>query len=378
MGITSSKQQSSSLLTQCMEGNLNEVKRLVGIHIANNSNGKSSLSTYINSTDAAGNAAIHGCVFAGHLDILKFLVESCSSCSSDDENDTKNNSGVNLQLKNGLGCTPLWIAAGYNQINCLQYLINQLYTANQLEKALLEANSTGDTPFIAAVSKGNIEAVKCLLKVANEKCTYKSYTPEKYMRCNLLRTTNNSDDTPLKVAVATNQSEELIELLLKEDEICQEFLWNNADEEFASVQSTCINRKNQAGLSPLIIACERNLPSIVELLLKHGAEKYIKDNKGRGPLAVASFCGCDEVVDYLLNGTDSYKLVLNCVDDNECTPLWLAARTGNLKMVKVLVDAGADKSRADKDGLSPQDVASKFKKDKVEEYFTQMSSTSSS
>ena len=378
MGITSSKQYpSASLLTPCMEGNLDEVKRLVGIHIANSSNGKSTLSTYINSKDSAGNAAIHGAVFAGHLDILKFLVESCSSCS-DDENDTNtSNTSVDLQLKNGLGCTPLWIAAGYNQIDCLEYLINQLYNANQLEKALLDANSTGDTPFIAAVSKGNIEAVKCLLKVANEKCAYKSYEPEKYMRCNLLRTTNNSDDTPLKVAVATNQSEELIELLLKEDEICQEFLWNNADEEFASLQSTCINQKNQAGLSPLIVACERNLPSIVELLLKHGA-KYIKDNKGRGPLAVASFCGCDDVVDYLLNRTDPSTLGLNCVDDNECTPLWLAARTGNVKMVKVLVDAGADVTVRDKDGLSPQDVASKFKKEKVEEYFTQMSSTSSS
>jgi len=99
---------------------------------------------------------------------------------------------------------------------------------------------------------------------------------------------------------------------------------------------------------------------------------------GRGPLAVASFCGCDDVVDYLLNRTDPSTLGLNCVDDNECTPLWLAARTGNVTMVKVLVEAGADATITDKDGLSPQDVASKFKKDKVEEYFTQMSSTSSS
>ena len=170
MGIISSKQQQvPTLLTPSMEGNLDEVKRLVGIYIAddntNNNGSKSTLASYINTTDASGNAAVHGAAFAGHLDILKFLVESCC-CDDDGDSD-----GVDLQLKNGLGCSPLWIAAGYDRIECLEYLIDKLHGMNQLDVALLDANSTGDTPFVAAVSRGILMHVNVYYHVLRTKCT---------------------------------------------------------------------------------------------------------------------------------------------------------------------------------------------------------------
>ena len=76
-------------------------------------------------------------------------------------------------------------------------------------------------------------------------------------------------------------------------------------------------------------------------------------------------------VELLLNG-DGAKMgreLLNVLDNNECTPLWLAARTGNGKMVKVLLDAGADPSIKNKDGLSPEEAAVKFKKQNVLDAF---------
>ena len=382
MGIISSKQQQvPTLLTPSMEGNLDEVKRLVGIYIADNNGSKSTLSSYINSTDASGNAAVHGAVFAGHLDILKFLVESCCCDDNDDDDD-----GVDLQLKNGLGCSPLWIAAGYDRIECLEYLIDKLHNMNQLDVALLDANSTGDTPFVAAVSRGNINACKCLLSCVEDKM-YKSDDDELAywdMKCKLLRTSNNSGDTALKVAVATGQGEELVTWLLEEDDLCNEWLANQHSTTSCSsdkdddvdnpMQAKSVNRKNEAGLSPLIVACERNLPAIAELLLKHGADLTIKDAKGRNPLSVASFCGCDDVVEFLLNKTDASTLLIDMKDSTGCTPLWLACRTGNLSMVKVLIDAGADTTVANNEGLTPQDAASKFKKDKVAEYFMQSAS----
>ena len=419
MGILSSKHQqhhaaSTLLLAPAMEGNLSEIKRLVGIYIADHS--KTTLASYINSTDAAsgGNAAIHGAVFGGHLDILKFLIESCQSCNggSNDGGDDDNSSAVavavvDLTIKNGLGCSPLWIAAGYDRIECLQYLIHQLQlcssisSIDQLNDAILEPNSTGDTPFMAAVSKGHIGVCKVLLKAAHyeKKNESSSSNSDNYdetlvassimdMKCKLLRTANNSGDTPLKVAVATGQCEELISLLLHEDELVDEWMTTkhaatttttttaNSD----AIQSKCINRKNEAGLSPLIVACERNLPSIVELLLKHDADISIQDSKGRNPLAVAAFCGCDDVVDFLLNKANNNNddgdaataittCLLNGTDDNGCTPLWLAARTGNLSMVKVLMDAGADCTIVNNDDMTPYNVAVKFKKDKVVEWF---------
>ena len=44
------------------------------------------------------------------------------------------------------------------------------------------------------------------------------------MKCKILRTSNNSGDTALKVAVATGQGEELVTWLLGEDDFCAEWL----------------------------------------------------------------------------------------------------------------------------------------------------------
>ena len=51
--------------------------------------------------------------------------------------------------------------------------------------------------------------------------------------------------------------------------------------------------------------------------------------------------------------------------------MWLAARTGNFPIVNLLMDAGADASVKENKGLLPKDVAVKFKKEKVMEYFSQ-------
>ena len=166
-------------------------------------------------------------------------------------------------------------------------------------------------------------------------------------------------------------------LLENDDDLCDEWYSKQAsadsDEAVANkeedvMHSKCINLKNNIGLSPLIVACERNLPSIAEILLKHGADLSIKDSKGRNLLAVASFCGCgcNDVVEFLLNKTETPSLLLNETDLNECTPLWLAARAGNVSMVKLLIDAGADATIKNNEELSPQkDVAVKFKKEKA-------------
>lgn len=343
-----------------MEGNLDEVKKLVGTYIADH--GKDNLPTYINSLDAGGNAAIHGAVFSGHLDILTFLVESCEA---------------SLTTKNGLGCSPLWIAAGYDQINCLEYLIEKLHESNELNSALLKdgANTTGDTPFLAAVSKGNLKACTALLQAANKLGENTDEALQQLFKARILRTANKSGDTPLKVAVATSQNKEMITFLLRVDNEVGELTNQRTTlDEDAAIQKPSLNRANNAGLYPLIIACERNLPTIADHLLKHDADITVLDSKGRNPLAIAAFCGCNDTVELLLSqssqatyGTYAY---LDQKDNEGSTPLWLAARTGNLSIVELLMDAGADATIADKEGLTPQEVAVKYKKEKVMEYFS--------
>ena len=74
MGQRFSK-EAATLLAPSMEGNLDEVKRLVGKQIATTvtKSGHDTdallLKACVNLTDDAGNCAMHGAVFSGHLDI---------------------------------------------------------------------------------------------------------------------------------------------------------------------------------------------------------------------------------------------------------------------------------------------------------------------
>jgi ankyrin repeat protein len=272
-----------------------------------------------------------------------------------------------------LGCTPLWIAAGYNRIECLEYLITRVSQriehnkGDVFEQYLLDANDSGDSPFLAAASRGNVDVCKYLLGSIDTFLEGNHEWRDDAKR-KLLRTANKAGDTPLKVAVAAGHDIELLTFLLETD------LSLNDSEESLSGEGLCINRKNNLGLSPLIVASERNQSSVVELLMKFGADTHVRDKNGRNILAIASFCGCDDVVRFLIScikqsSSESVALLLNDRDDLGCTPLRLAVRTGKLSMVELLINAGADETIADEDGLTPKAVASRFKKEKVEEYF---------
>ncbi|KAL3763946.1 hypothetical protein ACHAW5_004631 [Stephanodiscus triporus] len=298
----------------------------------------------------------------------------------------------------GLGCSPLWLAAGYDRIACLEYLIHKLREYDQLESSLLhDANDVGDTPFLAAASRGNIEACKCLLRSVEEcrettaangrqprcrgdddedyDCNLHQCSRWRRMKARIIRTTNRVGDTPLQVAVASGHIE-LVTLLLEVDDLCHDTAHDGDDTvEEEEYSKKCVDRKNESGLSPLIVACERNLPSIVRTLLEHGADLHARDARGRSALAVAAFCGCIDVVEYLLDCLDSTtdgtsSSLLNAPDRDGKTPLLLAARTGNLKMTKLLVDAGADARIRDHGSLTLLDVAVKFKKENVIEYLS--------
>lgn len=350
----------------------------------------------MNESDAAGNTALIGAIFSGHLDICKYLLEEC---------------GADLTLKNNIGCSAMWIAAGYGHSDVLNYLIHFVINKNDKDakdmnlelklnlcQLLTEGNSSGDTPFLAAVSKGHDEIVKILFTASEN--NYSGDGNGNGNAWKLLSTTNNGGDTPLAVAVGMGLDGSLLHTLLD----AEEKFYKNSDNEDEDDAEYARNRKshllslssrrrrrplhsrNSKGLTPLLVACERNFKVIVETLVQRGADLSERDKKGRSPLAVASFCGCVDVVTYLLsihgsdddgddtNNNDNRKLIdVNGQDENGCTALWLAARTGNLKMVELLVKAGVDGSIENKDGLSAQGAAIKYGKQQVIDFFSSSS-----
>jgi cytohesin len=341
---------SAPLLEPAIHGDVDQVKTLVGYFIAScegNDTSTSSnttlqkapsvpclkLQSFVNQCDSEGNSALIGAAFKGNVDICQFLVQGC---------------GADVLWKNHLGCSAFWIAAGYGHVNVVQYFIQFIQKSNQydLKDVLMQTNHKGDTPILAATYKGYLSVVQTILEsVAHDMDAKRS----------LLKMQNQSGDTALSVAIGACH-EDLFHLLLNvEDECC------HRDD-----NDRPLFHKTKKGLTPLHIASERNSASMVQSLLSRGAILSDMDGQGRTPLAVAAFCGCIDVATFILQRD---KSTINSVDHQGCTPLWLAARTGNLKMVQLIVEAGADPMITNCNGLSAQDVAIKYQKHAVMEYF---------
>jgi ankyrin repeat protein len=281
-----------------------------------------------------GNTALHGAVFGGHLEVVQYLIKEC---------------GASMEIANKLGCFPVWLAAGYNHTAVLEFLWETMVDSptTKQKEALVRANTTGDTPLIAGASRSNVEACRLLL----------SYATTCGVVHNVTSAANHNGDTPLTVAMVAppEPNLELIDLLL-----------SHSSEEV-------INTPNKKGLTSLLLACERDNVALLKKLLdsssssNSNADELIGDATGSSPLAVAAFCGSKDALVYLLekHSNDSHEeraLFLEQPNDNGCTPLWLAARSGRPEVVKLLLDAGADPTITNKDGLSPVDAAKKYER----------------
>lgn len=314
------KNEAELLLEPAIMGDLHTIQSLVAAVVPPNI-----ASTLLNQQDAAGNAAIHGAVFGGHLAVVEYLAEN----------------GASLELQNGLGCSPTWLAAGYNHAPILDFLLRQTVIG---KSALLTPNKTGDSPLIAAASKGHAEICKMLIEHATEKG----------VAVELKRAANQSNDTALSVAIGAGiENEELIEMLC---------------------DAEVLNLVNAKGVTPLLIACERDLATAARKLINLGADTCAKNaTTGDSILAVAAFCGSSNVVELLLNKNDPNQPLLNVqssVKSGCTTPLWLATRAGHVNCARLLLEAGADASIMNKEGMTPLQAAEKYKRPDMVELLT--------
>ena len=78
------------------------------------------------------------------------------------------------------------------------------------------------------------------------------------------------------------------------------------------------------------------------------------DNKGRTPIYIAAFCGHVEVINYLIEQTENNLMIDAETNENHTvpgfTPLIAACQEGQQLAVQVLMNAGADVRRQDKEG----------------------------
>ncbi|MDX2226110.1 MAG: ankyrin repeat domain-containing protein [Verrucomicrobiae bacterium] len=108
------------------------------------------------------------------------------------------------------------------------------------------------------------------------------------------------------------------------------------------------------GQTPLMLAAEKGFPKVAKILLDHRASVDFRDSKGRTALLWAVIANQPQVVSLLLaKGSD-----INAAESQKgMTPLQIAIVNKNRNLAEALIDAGADVRKPDFSGRAALDWA---------------------
>ncbi|WP_294287808.1 ankyrin repeat domain-containing protein [uncultured Chryseobacterium sp.] len=113
-----------------------------------------------------------------------------------------------------------------------------------------------------------------------------------------------------------------------------------------------INQTNDAGFSPLILACYRGNVEVAKFLMDHVKDINYKSQEGTA-LSGLSVKYNKELAEYLLGkGANP-----NIADASGATPLFWAVKFGNKEMTELLLKHKADKTLKDAQGMTPFEYA---------------------
>lgn len=266
-----------------------------------------------------------------------------------------------IQQPDYQGNTPLHLAAKYNHLNLIKWLLlhgASVHALNNKGQKPIELttnrptttalrnnyNINGITPLTEFVQKGALYTVKKLL--------------DKHALVDL---TNASYNTPLHLAAKLGYIE-ILKLLLE--------------------HNPSLNKRNYLGMTPLHLASQAGFFNIVQVLVRHGAIINLSDcrnltpeqvasnplikaflyyntpnDRGLPPLHQAIIDNNQELAQWLIS---SGNALLELSDNQGNTPLHEAARLGNTTLVELLFAAGCSINKQNKNGDTPLLLATKL------------------
>uniref|UniRef100_A0A6J0V738 Transient receptor potential cation channel subfamily A member 1 n=1 Tax=Pogona vitticeps TaxID=103695 RepID=A0A6J0V738_9SAUR len=212
----------------------------------------------------------------------------------------KNRDG--LKTLDELNATPLHHAAEQGQLELMQMIIDSS------AEALNVTDSCGNTPLHWATKKNQTESVKLLLS--------RGANP------NIL---NSNTMAPLHLAVQS--------------------LYNELVKIFIEHSTTDINLEGESGNTPILIACYKNNVEALKLLIEKGGNICKGNSMGCMAVHAAAFSGAKGCMEILIKRGEelgySTESHINFTNNGKCSPLHLAVQSGDLEMIKMCIEYGA-------------------------------------
>lgn len=309
--------------------------------------------------DKDGLSPVHRAAVAGHLDVLKFLVEKAGM-------DTD-------KAVLGSDSSPLWLAASGGRTKVLEYLIK---AGGDVDQKRID----GMTPLIAAVIGNHPLTVALLIKHGadpnisdNENISplinaAEAASPDILkILAPLVSDLNQVSDTmytALVVASAANKYENVKVLLEAGADVNQilgdsekgegvtALMYAASSAEFPLIKllvegGADVKIRHKEGGSTLMEAASNGRLEVLKYFIDHGGLYNDHDDDNVTTLMSSSAQGNYECVEYLLSLSKKAGTLatwINQYSDSGGTPVMFAAGGGNKEIIQLLIDNGADVS----------------------------------
>jgi len=287
--------------------------------------------------------------------------------------------GIDANLKDKDGLTPLHASAAYGQVKIIQYLIESGAMPNAKDKYL-------QTPLHSACWQTQTLAAQALIKAGADVNAL-----DRWGRSPLYATATNGGCYTANLLIKHGAKEDIyIASMIGDTAFVNNIIKKNPKIIFT------IDKRNDEGESPLHWAAKRNHADLVKLLIVNGLDPDIKDNSGNTPINIASLF--DKNIESILtlienrctidipNNSgftalhrstviDAYKITrllcqnghnVNPLDNEKNSPLHKAVEMCSLNAAKILIEFNASQTIKNNNGKTPFEMINEGLCDKKE------------
>jgi ankyrin repeat protein len=268
----------------------------------------------INAVNIKGMTALMWAAYNGHVETLNALIQSQANINMTTLTGQsalriaaqKNKIGaVRILIKAGADLPPLEDTKGLNlilRLSAKEGYVEMLQKAISAGAAIDEADASGITPLMLAVSEGHIDIVNYLVSIDAD------------------RTTTTSDEETALVFAIGKADLEIVKALTKDK------------------NTQVVNASLAGGLTMLMLAAQNGELEILNILLEAGADVLALDKDGCTALMLAAANGHIEIVDALLKAGANK----NAADNEGKTALIFATENGHQNIVALLTPIASE------------------------------------